>query len=191
MYAVGQGVKKYGAGGARHDTGEPEDARETYWANREDLDLKVVNGVLEGEVDVGCKANTSQCSAAFDSLEKVNQKGKVNIKFNRHTVFEDNSALDIEIKFTRFDGSGLRKTMGDYARGTKGGFFSKGSAATIRLDYSVIGDADQQGIILHEFGHAMGHSHMKNFTDSIMSYSPTARNNFTDLELNAIKRAYQ
>lgn len=190
-YAAMWGASKIGAGGSNYGAGEPDDARETYWANREDLDLKVVDGVLVGEVDVGCKVNTSQCSAAFDTLEKVNQPGKVNIKFNRHTVYENNSALDIEIKFTTFDGGGLEKTMGVYTRGTKGGLFSKGSAATIRLDYTTIGHAQQQGIILHEFGHAMGHVHMKNFTNSIMSYSPNARNNFTDLELNAIKRAYQ
>src|SRR5690606_29419856 len=128
-------------------------------------------GVLVGEVNVGCKTYTSQCDAIFDSLEKINKPGEVDIKFNRHDVYENASALDIEISFKNFPGGIQGKTMGTHHRGSPGGFFTQRQPARITFDFSVVGHAQQQRIVLHELGHAMGHVHMRNFTNSMMSYS--------------------
>ena len=81
--------------------------------------------------------------------------------------------------------------MGEFHKGRAGGFFAKRQAPIMKFDYDTVGHAYQQGIVLHEFGHALGRVHMVNSSNSIMSYSPNARNNFVDGEIDAIIRAYR
>lgn len=57
----------------------------------------------------------------------------------------------------------------------------------IMLDYSRVNSST----VLHEFGHALGHVHRLNSTNSIMSYSSSRRSNFSTEEARNIARAYR
>lgn len=183
-------IQPSGANDNLRGPNDPDGAIKQPVAERGNLDLEVdENGVLTGEVGVGCKMWLEGCTKAFNDLSKINNHKNVDIKFNKLTVYEDSGALDLEIRFDELgikQGVGVR--AGNFSAGSDGFFGFGATPDTITIDYDFVGD---QGTMLHEFGHALGIRHMVNSSNSIMSYSPSARSSFTSGEINAIIRAYR
>ncbi len=152
--------------------------------------LKVnADGVLVGEIDVGCKIYTKACDSVMAGLESINESEKIEIKINRVSIYKDSekSKLDIEIKF--IDRFSSDTNNGYFEKGTDSSFFGldAGSPDEIGLQFYRAGTST----VLHEFGHALGHKHMFNDTLSIMSYDLERRENFVFSEVDAIVEAYR
>lgn len=165
--------------------GSPDDATEDFIVKDAGWDLKVEDGVLTGEITYGCRNDVYSCHEAAKMMMTINESEKVNITFKwvrrnaditffRHERWRTTvSGGEVQARYIKLD----RRLFG--FGGPRG-----------RIETTRVNKVDQR-VILHELGHALGVSHQYNHTNSVMSYSPNGRSNFSSSEIDKIIEAYK
>ena len=143
------------------------------------LDLDVENGVLKGEVTIGCTSGgTAQCAEAIKNMKALNNRADIDIDIRQVAA---NDSYDIALKFDKNLPSGGRYTD-RYSKLFKSWRWNR----TITLNPS----SARPNAALHEFGHSIGLGHQGNSTNSIMSYSASRQPRLRDVEAERLRRAY-
>jgi RHS repeat-associated protein len=116
----------------------------------ENLGLTKENGVLTGEITYACEGQGSQCSDTLAGWNKINESGKINIKFTK--VDPSNARPKVTIGFDdkfRYGGHGYHKVLDT-------------GSSYIYINPRYISSTTP----LHELGHLLGFHHA-----NVVSYS--------------------
>jgi RHS repeat-associated protein len=169
-----------------HSTDDPDDASHNFDVEDMGWDLETENGVLKGEVTYSCANSVSQCHDAAKQVLSVNENEKIDITLK---WADRNGDITIEhVDSINTDSQG-RVTAANFKRGRRSWFgFGKPVGSKITV---VNGYTNSPGVILHEFGHALGAPHQFNTTKSVMSYARDSRTNFSSQEVQRILGAYE
>ena len=169
-----------------HSTDDPDDASHNFDVEDMGWDLETENGVLKGEVTYSCANSVSQCHDAAKQVLSVNENEKIDITLK---WVDRNGDITIEhVDSINTDSQG-RVTAANFKRGRRSWFgFGKPVGSKITV---VNGYTNSPGVILHEFGHALGAPHQFNTTKSVMSYARDSRTNFSSQEVQRILGAYE
>lgn len=182
-WALSQGAQK------AHDLlgkGSPSNAQRNFSVENKGWDLKVEDGVLTGELTYGCGVtDTSGCHAAAEQILTINESEKVNISLS---WVEKNADITFQTLDRIHFGVGGERTLARHIPLKNRWLGFGGPRSRIQV---LNGYQNNQGVILHEFGHAIGAPHQYNDTNSVMSYSEKARTNFSSDEIDAIIDAYR
>ena len=169
-----------------HSAEDPKNATHNFDVENMGWDLENDNGVLKGELTYSCANSVSECHSAAKQVLSVNENEKIDISLK----WVDKNG---DITISHVDSIGPDNqgsiTAATFKRGSRRWFgFGKPVGSRITV---VHGYTNSPGVLIHEFGHALGAPHQFNTTRSVMSYARDARVNFSNREIQSILGAYE